>query len=400
VGQLDHRLERHPGVSVLAKPSATRTCLINQAMRITQVESQVLRVPLLRAIDAPGLKLSPGKLDRLYVLIVQVDTDAGHRGLGLACTIEGGARALRAIAEDDLSHLVIGEDPLDHERLGAKVFGQLLGIARGGLVAQAYAAFDLALWDLKGKAAGLPLYKLLGGAREQSPVYYSDGGWMWMNPEQIVDASREYLDQGMMGIKICVGGSSPEADADRVTRVREALGEDTWLGVDAGQRYDYATALSMGHFFEEEMGVDWFADPVSCDDVESHARLCDKLEVPIAVGGSLESRQEFQDYLGSRAADILQPDVTRIGGLTRWLKIAGLAQLHHRPLAPHVPPQVGVHLACGLPEVRAVEHVPWLEALFSESPAIVDGQIVPSPRPGLGLEIRPETVEKYRISGN
>jgi L-alanine-DL-glutamate epimerase-like enolase superfamily enzyme len=369
-------------------------------MRITQVESQVLRVPLLRAIDAPGSKPSPAKLDRLYTLIVQLDTDAGHRGLGFACTIEGGARALHAIAEDDLSHLVIGEDPLDHERLAIKVYGHLQGIARGGLVAQAYAAFDLALWDLKGKAAGLPLYKLLGGAREQAPVYCSDAGWMLMNAEQIVDASREYLDQGMMGIKVRVGGSSPEADADRVTRVREALGEDTWLGVDAGQRYDYATALSMGHFFEEEMGVDWFEDPVSCDDVESHARLCDKLEVPIAIGGSLESRREFQDYLAARAADILQPDVTRIGGLTRWLKIAALAEAHHRPLAPHALPQIGVHLACGLPEVRAVEYVSWLDALFSESPTIADGQIVPPKRPGLGLEIRPEAVEKYRIPGN
>jgi L-alanine-DL-glutamate epimerase-like enolase superfamily enzyme len=366
-------------------------------MRITQVESQVLRVPLLRAIDAPGSKPAPAKLDRLYALIVQLDTDAGHRGLGFACAIEGGARALHAIAEDDLSRLVIGEDPLDHERLAVKVYGQLQGIARGGLVAQAYAAFDLALWDLKGKAAGLPLYKLLGGAREQAPVYCSDAGWMWMNPEQIIDASREYLDQGMMGIKVRVGGSSPEADADRVTRVREALGEDTWLGVDAGQRYDYATALSMGHFFEEEMGVDWFEDPVSCDDVESHARLCDKLEVPIAIGGCLESRREFQHYLASRAADILQPDVTRIGGLTRWLKIAALAEAHHRPLAPHAPPEIGVHLACGLPEVRAVEYVSWLNALFSESPTIVEGQIVPPKRPGLGLEIRPEAVEKYRI---
>ena len=147
-----------------------------------------------------------GKLDSISVLVVHLDTDAGHRGLGFACTIDGGARALRAIAEDDLSPLVIGEDPLDHERLDSKVYGQLHRIASGGLVAQAYSAFDLALWDLKGKAAGLPVYKLLGGSRETAPVYCSDVGWTWMSPEEIVDAARPYLDQGMMGIKVHVGG--------------------------------------------------------------------------------------------------------------------------------------------------------------------------------------------------
>ena len=175
------------------------------------------------------------------------------------------------------------------------------------------------------------------------------------------------------------------------------MGEDIWLGVDAGQRYDYATALSMGHFFEEEMGVDWFAEPVDREDVESHARLCEKLEVPIAVGGALDNRREFRNYLAAEAADILQPDLTRVGGLTRWLKVASLAEAHHRPIAPHGFPQIGVHLACGLPEVKAVEHVPWLDVLFSESPEIVNGQIAPFKRPGLGLDIRADALNKYRL---
>src|SRR6202008_2782506 len=119
--------------------------------------------------------------------------------------------------------LLTGEGPLDHERLGAKVYWRLQTVGRRGLVAQAYSAFDLALWDLKGKAAGLPLYKLLGGARESAPVYGSDTAWLWMSAEEIIAASKPYLDQGMMGIKMKVGGGDLENDAERVTAVREAL---------------------------------------------------------------------------------------------------------------------------------------------------------------------------------
>src|SRR5437868_6810868 len=185
-------------------------------MRITQVESQLLRLPLSRPITSLGGGDPDNRLDHILVLMQYLDTDAGHRGLGFAYTLGGGGRALKTITDDDLAPLVIGEDPLDHERLAAKVYWRLQTIGRSGLVAQAYSAVDLALWDLKGKIAGLPLYKLLGGARESAPVYGSDAGWLWMSPEEIIAASRPYLDQGMMGIKVKVGSADPEADADRV----------------------------------------------------------------------------------------------------------------------------------------------------------------------------------------
>jgi L-alanine-DL-glutamate epimerase-like enolase superfamily enzyme len=367
-------------------------------MRITQLDSQVLRIPLTRP-TVLATEDGGNRGDHVHLLIVQLDTDAGHRGLGFAYSYHGGARAFKVLIEDDLSPLVVGEDPLDHERLGAKVYWRLQGIGRRGLAAQAYSAVDLALWDLKGKVAGLALYKLLGGARESAPVYAADSGWLWMTPDEIVEASRPYLDQGMMGIKVRVGGPNPETDAERVTRVRESLGEDIWLAVDANQRYDYGTALSMGHFFEEEMGIDWFEEPISCEDIEGHARLAERLEVPIAIGETLFGRDEFAAYLAHGAVDVLQPDVTRLGGLTQWLKVAALADQYHRPLAPHLLPEVGVHLACGLQAVRVVEYMPWLFPAFVEPPAIVNGQIVPPKRPGLGLEIRPDAIEKYRIRG-
>lgn len=366
-------------------------------MRITQLESHLLRLPLARPISSGGSNESGSRLDHVFLLIVYLDTDAGHRGLGFAYTIGGGGRALKVIVDDDLAPLVIGEDPLDHERLGSKVLGRLQSIGRTGLVAQAYSAVDLALWDMKGKVAGLPLYKILGGARETAPVYGSDTGWLWMSPEEIIEASQPYLDQGMAGIKVKVGNSDPEVDAERVTRIREALGEDIWLGVDANQRYDYGTALSMGHFFEEEIGADWFEEPISCENLQGHARLAEKLEIPIAAGESLFNRAEFRAYLEGSAVDVVQPDITRLGGLTQCLKVIQLAEVHQRPVAPHLLPEVAVHLACGLPQVRLVEYMPWLYPAFVDPPAIVKGQIVPSKRSGLGLEIRDDAIEKYRI---
>lgn len=366
-------------------------------MRITQIDSQLLRVPMNRPLTAPDGDPATS-IAHVFALVVHLDTDAGHRGLGYAYTVGGGGRALKVVVEDDLTPLLTGEDPLDHERLWTKVQSRLQSIGRVGLFAQAYSAIDVALWDLKGKVAGLPLYKLLGGARESTPAYIADCGWPWMSVDDTVKAARKYLDQGMMGVKIHLTPKDPEADAERLTRIREALGEDIWLGVDAHQRYDYATALSMGEFFGEEIGVDWFEEPISGDDVAGHARLAERLEVPIALGESLFSREEFRSYFEHDSVDIVQPDVTRVGGITPWLKISALADLHHRPISPHLLPEIAVHLACGFAHVTAVEYMPWLFPIFVESPALVKGRLVPFARPGLGLEIDADVVEKYRVA--
>jgi L-talarate/galactarate dehydratase len=356
-------------------------------MRLTHCQSQLLHLP----------GSTSGGPERIAVLVVQLDTDAGLRGLGFACTVQGSGRALLAVAMDDIAPLLAGEDPLDHERLGAKVYWRLQTIGRRGLAAQAYSAFDLALWDLKGKAADLPIWKLLGGARESAPAFIGDAGWPSMEPAEILDAARPMLDEGFMGVKLSQSGD-PEADAERTQHVREALGEDVWLAVDAGQRYDYGTALAMGHFFEEEIGTDWFENPVLCEDISAYARLATKLEIPLAAGSFLFGRDEFEAYVQRDAAAVLRPDVTRLGGLTSWLKVAALAESHHRSVAPHTLPEVGVHLACGLPGVSAVEYVRWLTPLWTAPPIIEGGKLVPPPRPGFGLEIDPDAAAKYRAA--
>jgi L-alanine-DL-glutamate epimerase-like enolase superfamily enzyme len=364
-------------------------------MRITHVESQLLHLPLSRPRASP-LEAAAGRLNHIVALVVQVRTDVSLTGLGFAYALQSSGKAMLALAQDDLGPLVLNEDPLDHERLATKVYWRLQTVGRRGLVPQAYSAFDVALWDLKGKASNLPLYKLLGGARESVAVYGSDTAWLWMSVEEIIEASRPYLDQEMLGIKVKVGGS-PNEDADRLARLRETLGDDIWLAVDANERYDYRTALAMGRFFEEEIGCDWFEEPITCEDIEGHVRLADKLEIPIAAGEMLFSADEFDAYLAKGALAVLQPDVTRLGGITPWLKVAARAEQHHLPVSPHLLPEIGVHLGCGLPVVASVEYMPWLYPLFANPPAIVRGRLVPPEGPGLGLELNAETVAKFRI---
>src|SRR5262245_26505122 len=149
-------------------------------MRITRIDCQLLHVPTQRPRASPTEAVG-GRLNHINVLLVQLETDVGVPGLGLAYTLQGSGRALHAVAVDDLTPLLVGEDPRDHERLEAKVYWRMQTVGRRGLVPQAYSAFDVALWDLKGRLAQQPLYKLLGGARESAAVYASDSAWLWMS---------------------------------------------------------------------------------------------------------------------------------------------------------------------------------------------------------------------------
>src|SRR5215475_12709580 len=152
----------------------------------------------------------------------------------------------------------------------------------------------------------------------------------------------------------------------------------------------------MGQFYEEEVGVAWFEEPISCEDVAGHARLASRLDVPIAAGETLFTRQEFESYLARDALAVLQPDLTRLGGLTPFLKVVALAEQHHRPVAPHLLPEVAVHLACGLPQVTIVEYMPWLNPLYVNPPRIVNGRIAPPAGPGLGLTLKEDAVTRFK----
>ena len=362
-------------------------------MRITRVDSRIFHVPMTRP-RASSMEAAAGRLNHIVTLVVQVHTDDGLVGLGFAYALQSSGRALLAVAEDDLTPLVVGENPLDHERVGSKVYWRMQTVGRRGLVAQAYSAFDVALWDLKGKAANLPIHKLLGGARDSAEAYGSDSAWLWMSIDEVLKASRVYVDQGM-GIKIKIG-ANPDEDGDRIGRIAEELGEEVWLAVDANERYDYETALRMARYFEQEVGnVAWFEEPLSCEDIDGHARLAAKLDLPIAGGEMLFGLDEFRRYVERGALAVVQPDITRLGGITSTLEVIAFAKQHGLPVSPHLLPELGVQLACGLPAVSKVEYMPWLYPLFEAPPRLEHGRLIPPAGAGHGLTLDEGAVKKF-----
>jgi len=361
-------------------------------MLISQVKVDLLRLPLARpralplsdAVDA-GVPVP----DSLTVLLVHLATDAGLTGLGFGYSMAPG-RTLRAAVEDNLAPLVVGADPLEHERIYQRLPVDCPSVAR--------AAVDLAVWDLKGKSAGMPLWRLFGGARDAAPVYAAETAWPWMNGEQILSAYEPFHARGVNGLRVAVGTRDPETDARRLQSVRDHVGLDDWFGVSANHAYDSATALAMGRFLEEELDADWFEDPVAAGDAAGLARLADKLELPVAMGGSFTRASDFARWTADTAAGVLRPDIMRLGGLTPVLKVIALAELFARPVVPVLSPEVGMHLACGLPGVRAVDFVSWLEPLWQHSPQIGDGLIQAPTGAGLGLTLNSEAVAKFRLA--
>ncbi|GMQ90518.1 MAG: L-talarate/galactarate dehydratase [Gammaproteobacteria bacterium] len=366
-------------------------------MRIEKVEAQLLRLPLPRPMMSGSSSAARGgPVTHVNMSVVLITTDEGIRGLGYAWSLLGGGTATMRVLQDDFAPLLVGEDPLDHERLWRQLYRRLQSVGRHGLVIQAQAAIDLALWDIKGKVAAMPVYKLLGGTRERAPVYGSDGGWLYMSVSEMVSEFEAYLEQGMVGVKMKVGHDDPRVDVERVRQVREALGDQAWIAVDANQKWDYPTALRIGRELEQ-LGIAWFEEPLLCEDIPGHARLAADLDIPIALGETLGSRFEFAAYLRADAVDIVQPDVMRVGGLTETLKVVALADTAQRPVAPHHMMEVSIHVACGVMHAGLIEYMPWVAAAFARPVIIEDGHMVPPPEPGLGLELAEDVVARYRV---
>jgi L-alanine-DL-glutamate epimerase-like enolase superfamily enzyme len=169
-----------------------------------------------------------------------------------------------------------------------------------------------------------------------------------------------------------------------------------WIAVDANQKWDFPTAIRVGRELEQ-LGVAWFEEPMLCEDIPAHARLCAALDIPVAMGETLGSRYEFDAYIRAGAADILQPDIVRVGGITQMVKIAALADAAGLPLAPHHMMETTIQAACGVMESAPIEYMPWIAAAFSEPSRIENGRMLPPPGPGLGLEIPEEIVQRYRV---
>src|SRR5262245_25130609 len=316
-------------------------------MIITRVETILLSLPTTRSRISLTDRQAASPTG---VVAVRLHTDGDHVGLGFTTASIAGP-VVRSLLDHELAPLVVGEDPNDNERLVSKSQLKFRGTGWAGLVARAYAAIDIALWDLKAKAANLPLFRLLGGARSAAPCFAGDLAAVGSDPQQTVKAARPLLDDGVLGVSVEVGGGEVQLDADRVQQIRDGLGESAWLGISIDGRYDLGTALAMAHFYEEDVGIDWIDFPIPVEDRVGYQRLAERMEVPLALGSAFDSRDDFRRVLERGDIRVLRPDPLRLGGITPLLKVAALAEAYQSAVVPFRLPEIGVHLACGLPHV-------------------------------------------------
>lgn len=360
--------------------------------RIERVRLSSVRLPLATPIsDAKVLTGRQRPMTEVIFLFAEVTTTSGAEGVGFSYSKRAGGPAQFTHARE-IAPVLIGEDPSDAGRLWTKLVWAGASVGRSGLATQAIAAVDVALWDLKAKRAGLPLAKLLGAHRDSVRTYNTSGGFLHTPIEQVIDNARASLAAGIGGIKLKVGQPDWRTDIARVSAVREALDPDVPLMVDANQQWDRATALRMGRILED-FGLVWIEEPLDAYDADGHAELARALDTPIATGEMLASVDDHVRLIDTHAADIVQPDAPRVGGITPFLKLAAYAEHHQLPIAPHFAMEIHVHLAAAYPIEPWVEHFDWLTPLFPEQLETRDGRMFVSDRPGLGISLTDQARE-------
>ena len=354
--------------------------------RISSVTLSSVTLPLPTGIsDAKVLTGRQRPMTEVAFLFAEITTEAGLEGVGFSYSKRAGGPAQFAHAREVAPDL-IGEDPSDIGRLWTKLVWAGASVGRSGASTQAIAAIDVALWDLKAKRAGLPLAKLLGAHRDSVRCYNTSGGFLHESVEQVKDNAVRTLESGIGGIKIKVGHPSPAVDLTRVRALRERLGDEVPLMVDANQQWDRARARRMCRELET-FDLVWIEEPLDAWDAVGHADLSREFDTPIATGEMLTSVPEHLALLDAGYRGIVQPDAPRIGGITPFLRFATLAAHHRLDLAPHYAMEIHLHLAAAYPTEPWVEHFEWLNPLFDQRIDIHDGRMWLPERSGLGFTL-------------
>jgi L-alanine-DL-glutamate epimerase-like enolase superfamily enzyme len=354
--------------------------------RIEWVRVSSCFLPLSTPIsDAKVLTGRQKPMTEVAMLFAEIRTADGHEGLGFSYSKRAGGPGQFAHASE-IAPALLGEDPSDIARLWSKLCWAGASVGRSGLSVQAIGAFDVALYDLKARRAGLSLAKLLGTHRDSVACYNTSGGFLHTPLEQLVANAAASIERGIGGIKLKVGQPDRALDIRRVEAVRKHLGEHVPLMVDANQQWDRPTAQRMCRVFED-FNLVWIEEPLDAYDHEGHAALAAHFDTPIATGEMLTSVAEHGELIRHRAADYVMPDAPRVGGITPFLRIAAQAEHAGLMLAPHFAMELHVHLAAAYPTEPWVEHFDWLEPLFNERLEIRDGRMLVPTRPGLGVSL-------------
>jgi L-talarate/galactarate dehydratase len=366
-------------------------------MQISGIRSQIVALPA----DEPLAGAAENPNATRPIVTLEMTTSDGLTGLGV--TYFGGALtgSLRR-AVDELGALTVGEDPLRVEAVAAKLRATAGSAGPGGIFHLALSALDMALWDIRGKALGQPLWKLLGGARERVPTYASGALMRGLTLDRVVTAAATLKEKGFSEMKTQLalpGETTPAKEVERMVRVREAIGPDIKLMCDINQRWRPEQAIDIGRRVEDAgVGLFWLEDVTTADDYAGLARVTAALSTPVAGGEYLWGIVPFRHMLEARSVDIVMIDLVRVGGVTQWMKVAGMAEAFNLPVVSHLIPEVHVHLIGAIPNGLTVEYMPWLQHLFEEVPEPQDGELAMPTAPGLGLKFDRTAIERYKAA--
>lgn len=362
-------------------------------MKITRVHATPLNLPI--TVEISGRT----KTTSLSVCLVDIETDTGLTGTGMTAITE--EEVIGSIVNDIAAHALLGADPMRHEHLWDRLYWLLTPRGQSGYASHAMAAIDLALWDLKGQALGQPCWRLLGGARAQVPVY-ATFGFAFFERDELAAAAQSWVARGFKRLKMTVGHHGLQRrdeprpladviaeDVQRIRAVREAVGPDVQLYIDANCSLDYFHALNLARRVEP-YDIAFFEEPVTQNDIPALARLRAKTSIPLAAGQNEGLASRFRDMLVAQAVDVVQPNACISGGYTQCLRIAGMAAAFNTQYANGGAwPHHNMHLHAGLANGSLVEYhavaVDCCKLVFDGLPEPKNGVLTLPEQPGLGF---------------
>ncbi|MDU8909818.1 mandelate racemase/muconate lactonizing enzyme family protein [Aestuariicoccus sp. MJ-SS9] len=359
--------------------------------RIDRIIADHYMIPLPRVLEDS----MHGQMRGFEVVTARVRDADGAEGVGytFTCGVNGGAAA--DILGREMAPKVLGRDADLTEAIWKDLWWAFHYGGRGGPTVLALSALDIALWDLKAKRAGLPLWRLLGGFDPRVPCY-AGGIDLDLTPEELVAQTRDNMENGHRAIKMKVGRDRLSEDVAKITAMRDAFGADLPLMVDANMKYTVAGAIRAARAFAE-FDLTWFEEPIPPDDPAGHARVQTEGGIPVATGENLRSLWDFKTVIDSGGVSFPEPDVTNCGGVTPFIKIARLAEAHHLPVTSHGAHDITVHLLAACPNRSYLEaHGFGLEHYVETPLRIEDGHAIAPDRPGHGVVFDWDRLESLR----
>jgi L-alanine-DL-glutamate epimerase-like enolase superfamily enzyme len=360
--------------------------------KIESVHTNSYRVPLEHVLSDS----THGTIPHFELVTVQVRDSDGAEGLGYTYAVNSGGAAFHVLIDGYLGPLIVGRDADESERLWQDMWWKVHYSGRGGHATSAISAIDIALWDLRARRAELPLWRFLGGYDPKVPVY-AGGIDLDFPIQDLLDQADRFQAEGFRAIKMKVGRPSLREDVDRVRQMREHLGDNFPLMVDANMKWSADQAVRAARALEE-FNLLWLEEPTIPDDIAGHVRVVREGRTPVASGENMHTLYEFHNLIAAGGLTYPEPDVTNCGGITIFRKIGALSEAHNLPLTSHGAHDLTVHLLAAAPNRTYMEvHGFALDRFLAEPMKVVDGFTLAPERPGHGLDLDLAALEKHRV---